>query len=83
MFEDAGRLQAVEIKSGTTFAMDWLGAARRWKLMVGNDAAQPIVLYGGAETFELADARVVSWNDLGAGGAGPAQPPSTRRISRP
>ena len=83
VFEDAGRLQAVEIKSGTTFAMDWLGAARRWKLMVGNAAAQPIVLYGGAETFELADARVVSWNDLGAGGAGPAQPPSTRRISRP
>ena len=83
VFEDAGRLQAVEIKSGTTFAMDWLALARRWKVMAGNDAAQPIVLYGGTESFELADARVVSWRDIGAGGASPAQPPSTRRISRP
>ncbi len=84
VFEDAGRLQAVEIKSGTTFAMDWLGPARRWKAMVGDDAAQPIVLYGGAESFELADARVVSWRDIGIGGARASlQPPSTRKISRP
>ena len=87
VYEDAGRLQAVEIKSGTTFAMDWLAGARRWKAMAGADAATPIVLYGGAESFELADAQVLSWREIGAGtgaGAGVApQPPSTRRISRP
>jgi uncharacterized protein len=83
VFEDAGRLQAVEIKSGTTFAMDWLAAARRWKLMAGSDAAQPIVLYGGAESFELPDARVVSWNEIGAAGSAALQAPSTRKISRP
>ena len=83
VFEDAGRMQAVEIKSGTTFAMDWLAAARRWKAMAADDAAQPIVLYGGAESFELADARVVSWREIGAGAAGPPQAPSTRKISRP
>jgi uncharacterized protein len=83
VFEDAGRLQAVEIKSGTTFVMDWLGSARRWKTMVGVDAAQPIVLYGGAESFDLADAQVVSWRGLGLTRAAPAQPPSTRKISRP
>ena len=80
VFEQAGRLQAVEIKSGTTFAMDWLGPARRWKTMVGEAAAQPIVLYGGVDSFELADAHVVSWRDLGLKRA---QLPSTRRISRP
>ncbi|HEY8710189.1 MAG TPA: ATP-binding protein [Burkholderiaceae bacterium] len=83
VYEDAGRMQAVEIKSGTTFAMDWLAAARRWKAMAGDGAAQPIVLYGGAESFELADARVVSWREIGVGAAGPPQAPSTRRISRP
>ncbi len=69
VFEDAGRLQAVEIKSGTTFAMDWLAAPRKWKALVGKDAAQPIVLYGGTDSFELGDARVVSWRELGATGA--------------
>jgi uncharacterized protein len=68
VFEDAGRLQAVEIKSGTTFSMDWLKTARRWTAMVGDDkshgAAQPIVVYGGKESFELADARVVAWRDI-------------------
>ena len=83
VFEEAGCLQAVEIKSGTTFALDWLGAARRWKAMVGEAAAQPIVLYGGAESFDLADAQVVSWRDLGLTRRASAQPPSTRNISRP
>jgi uncharacterized protein len=65
VFEDAGHLHAVEIKSGTTFAMDWLHSARRWKAMVGAEAAQPLVLYGGSDGFELADARVVTWRELG------------------
>ncbi len=37
VFEDAGRLHAVEIKSGTTFPMDWLKTARRWTAMVGDE----------------------------------------------
>ena len=65
VFEDAGRLQSVEIKSGTTFAMDWLQTARRWKALAGDDAAQPIVLYGGQSSFDLADARVLSWREIG------------------
>ena len=65
VFEDAGRLQSVEIKSGTTFAMDWLQTARRWKALAGDDAAQPIVLYGGQSSFDLADARVLSWREMG------------------
>jgi uncharacterized protein len=64
VFEDAGRPQAVEVKSGSTFSMDWLNTARRWKALVGETAAQPIVVYGGKESFELADARAVSWRDL-------------------
>ena len=64
VYEDAGRLQAVEIKSGTTFAMDWLAAPKKWKTLVGDQMAQPIVLYGGADSFDMGDARVVSWREL-------------------
>lgn len=65
VFEHRGRLQAVEIKSGTTFASDWLAPCRRWQAMVGADAAPPILVWGGADSFELEDARVVSWAAVG------------------
>ena len=59
-------MQAVEIKSGTTFAMDWLTVPRRWSAMAGDGAAKPIVVYGGAESFVLNEARVMSWRAIGA-----------------
>ncbi len=65
VFEDQGRLQAVEIKSGTTFASDWLAPCRRWQAMVGSDAARPIVVWGGTDSFALSDAQAVSWADVG------------------
>ena len=65
VFEDAGRLHAAEIKSGTTFAMDWLQSGRRWKAMVGDEAGRVLVLYGGSDGFELADAQVVGWCEVG------------------
>jgi uncharacterized protein len=66
VFEHAGRLHAVEIKSGTTFTPDWLQPTRRWQAMAGDMAARPIVVYGGSESFELSDAQVLSWRDVGA-----------------
>lgn len=65
VFEHRGRLQAVEIKSGTTFASDWLAPCRRWQAMVGADASPPILVWGGSDSFELEDAHVVSWADVG------------------
>ena len=64
VFEEASRLQAVEIKSGSTFSMEWLQTARRWTAMVGETTAPSIVVYGGPESFDVADARAVSWRDL-------------------
>ncbi len=65
VFEDRGRLQAVEIKSGTTFASDWLAPCRRWQAMAGADAAKPVLVWGGADSFELEGANVVSWREVG------------------
>ena len=64
VFEDSGRLHAVEVKSGSTFSMDWLNTARRWTTLVGETAAQPIVVYAGNDSFDLPAARSVSWRDL-------------------
>lgn len=58
------RLQPVEIKSGTTFAADWLRSARRWAELTGADALPPIVVYGGTVSFEREGCRVVGWRDL-------------------
>jgi predicted AAA+ superfamily ATPase len=58
------KLQPVEIKSGTTFAADWLRAPQRWAALAGADALAPIIVYGGSASFEHAGCRIVGWRDL-------------------
>ena len=41
LFEVGDRLQAIEIKSGTTFAGDWPDALRRWNKVAGAAASCP------------------------------------------
>lgn len=58
------KLQPVEIKSGTTFAADWLRSPQRWAALAGDDALPPIIVYGGDVSFEHQGCRVVGWRDL-------------------
>lgn len=58
------RLQPVEVKSGTTFAADWLRSAQRWAALAGADALPPIIVYGGEVSFEREGCRVIGWRDL-------------------
>ena len=53
VFEHRTRLHAVEIKSGATFLPETLDAARRWQALAGADAAPPLLVYGGSESFEF------------------------------
>ncbi|MCK9284920.1 MAG: ATP-binding protein [Rhodocyclaceae bacterium] len=64
LFESGGKLQAVEIKSGMTFASDWLDATRRWQGYAGDEALAPWIVYGGDRSFETGDCRVFSWRAL-------------------
>lgn len=66
VFEHAGRLHSVECKSGTTYVPDWLKAPQRWREAAGPQAAAPLLLYGGENSHEREDHRVLSWRDLGA-----------------
>jgi hypothetical protein len=59
-------LQAIEIKSGTTFAPDWAAACRKWRQFAGDEALTPIVVYGGNRTEDLGDCRLLGWQHLAA-----------------
>jgi uncharacterized protein len=63
LFETPAGLQAVEIKSGTTFASDWSQAATRWQKFAGTDALQPWLVYGGNSSYEREGCRVISWRN--------------------
>jgi hypothetical protein len=63
--EHRGCLQAVEVKSGTTYASDWMAPARRWRQAVGAEAVDPVLVWGGDTSHARADHIVLSWRDLG------------------
>ena len=65
LFETQQGLQAVEIKSGSTFASDWANAANKWRSFAGNNTLTPKIIYGGLDSFERESCKLVSWKELG------------------
>lgn len=59
-------LQAVEIKSGATFAEDWLRGLNKWCAVVGKRAIKPWIIYGGDQSYEREHAKVIAWRDVPA-----------------
>jgi len=64
LYETPQGLQAIEIKSGSTFASDWTSTVRKWSSFAGDEALKPIILYGGDGDFEREGCRVVGWREL-------------------
>jgi predicted AAA+ superfamily ATPase len=67
LYEHASRLHPVECKSGMTYSPSWLDPARRWRALVGDAAADPLLVYGGDDGHRGADYAVLSWRRLGLG----------------
>ena len=65
LFEYAGKLHAVEIKSGATFTPDWLHGCLRWQRYAGAVAAAPVVVYGGSDSYQVNGVHVMAWRKLG------------------
>jgi predicted AAA+ superfamily ATPase len=61
LYETPQGLQAVEIKSGSTFASDWTASVRQWLKIAGNESLPPIIVYGGDVHYEREGCRVVGW----------------------
>jgi uncharacterized protein len=59
-------LQAVEIKSGTTFASDWASGLKRW-LATTQSPLKPWVVYGGDASSDRRDCRALAWRDVAHG----------------
>lgn len=68
LFEHAGKLHAVEIKSGATFSPDWAHACQRWQRYAGAAAAAPVVVYGGRDSYSVNGVHVMAWHMLGENG---------------
>ena len=67
VFEQGGRLHSVECKSGTTYSPSWLDSVRRWRALLGDAAADPVLVYGGEEGHRGADYEVLGWRAVGVG----------------
>lgn len=63
VYDTAQGLQAIEIKSGSTFAPDWPNTVNKWRGFAGNNAAKPMVMYGGQDSYERELCSLVGWRD--------------------
>jgi len=64
LYETPLGLQALEIKSGSTFAADWPNAANKWRSFSGQQALKPIIIYGGTENYERENCKVIGWQQV-------------------
>jgi predicted AAA+ superfamily ATPase len=65
LIETAQGLQAIEIKSGSTFASDWPDSLKKWKKIAGEESLQPSLVYGGELSYERECLQVCGWQDVG------------------
>lgn len=64
LFEIGNALQAIECKSGSTFASDWLASLNRWQSLTSSTSRTPWIVYGGTDSYQRQGAQVLSWRDL-------------------
>lgn len=66
LFEQGGRLQTVEIKSGQTVTGDYIRAGQRSSRFAGDEAMMPWLIYGGEQSYERSGVRMVGWREMAA-----------------
>lgn len=62
LIEDAGQLQAVEVKSGETVMASWLEGLKWFKKIAGEQLSHTSVLYGGERTTTRQDVQIIPWH---------------------
>ena len=61
--ETATGLKSIELKSGSTFASDWLENLNKWKKLSKESQHRPQLVYGGDESYERDGTQVWSWRE--------------------
>jgi predicted AAA+ superfamily ATPase len=64
LYETAQGLQAVEIKSGATFASDWPDAIAKWQGFAKDEALPPTIVFGGEGGYQRQGCQVLGWREL-------------------
>ena len=64
LYETQHGLQAVEIKSGSTFASDWPNAANKWRSFAAEPVLPTTIVYGGNESYERESCHLLGWKEL-------------------
>lgn len=64
LWERAGSLVAVEIKSGKTAVSDYFDNLRYWQSLSAVPETAGYVVYGGERSLQLANGRLLSWQHL-------------------
>jgi predicted AAA+ superfamily ATPase len=62
LIEQAGQLTPVEIKSGQTFATDWLHGLEKWLDLSGTNPPEPSIIYGGLEHWNEGQIQIRPWH---------------------
>ncbi len=65
LLETAQGLQAIEIKSGSTFASDWFSGLKKWNKFAGDESIKSTLVYGGKESYAREGVQVWGWQDVG------------------
>ena len=65
LMEGPQGLQALEIKSGSTFASDWTDGLKKWQKFAGSESIRPSLVYGGTASYLREDVHVWGWQDIG------------------
>ena len=64
VIETTHGLKPLEVKSGSTFASDWLDRLKKWQKFAAEVSMQPSLVYGGTAHFERDGVKVWGWQDL-------------------
>ncbi len=64
LLEEAGKLIPIEIKSGVSQSMSYFQGLNYWNQLAGSSAADGSVIYGGKDTVQTSEGKLVSWRDL-------------------
>ncbi len=64
LYETPQGMQAIEVKSGSTFASDWPDAIQKWQKFAVGAALPPVIVYGGEGRYERQGCQVIGWRAL-------------------
>ena len=63
VYETPQGLQAVEIKSGSTWTAAWTQGLQQWQA-ISKESLAPFIVYGGDDSFERQGCKVLGWRQL-------------------